>query len=207
MHTLNIKASHAFSGFYPQVMLVLFFIFIGTDCVEAKSNEPGITENKATSLDAEIDKKPGVINGKIYVVDGTVIHNLENKSLEIVHIKQKLINKKGCKNNKKGKKKKESLEVKIENKTKANDFQFLGTKKSSSAFYEMGNGIKSVIPTSVSLLKVTLSKDHVNEKSIFFLSNYTASKKLQIPYYLFVAKPSFYLTAMAVRPPPKFLIK
>lgn len=206
LNHISIKKS---TGLFGKTLFALFFIFGCMDFVEAKAFNFDNNENVSLTTDAKIEEEPVVSNNVIYVVEGTVIHNLEDKAnTEIVYVKKNSKLKEKTSKHKRfvdHKSAKPDLKEKVQQKEEIRKkFNFLGTNKVPSALYEIGNGIKSTVPSSVSSFKAILSKKYATQ-SICSLWNDATDKKLQFSYYHPADKTKFFLTAMAVRPPPHLL--
>lgn len=209
MPRLNHIANNKPTGLFGRMLFTLILLLGCIEYVEAKSYDFDETVSVSKSSEAKIDEDIVVESGKIYIAGGTVVHNLENAiSSGVVYVKEKHTVKTEVPKPKKtvcNKKEKPESAAKAANESVKKEFNFLGTNKVPSALYEIGNGIKSIIPTSVSSFKATLSKIEVTKQSISFLSNDATDKKLQFSYYHLAVKTKFFLSAMAVRPPPHLL--
>ena len=210
MPTLNHILIKQSAGLFGRIVFGLIFLFGCTDTIEAKSLSFADNENPSLAVDPKIEEDVAVISGTIYIVEGTITHNVENKkNAHIVYVKSNGNLKQETAKHKKfveHKKAKPDLKEKVQQKEELRkEFQFLGTNKVPVALYEIGNGIKSIMPTSVSSFKVALSKIYAAPQSISFLSDDVADIKEQFSFYLLADKTRFYLTAMAVRPPPYLL--
>lgn len=204
-HIVNNKPA----GLFGRILFTLIFLLGCIEYVEAKAYDVDEKVSISTSSEAEIGEDIILESGTIYIVEGTVVSNLENAiSSEIVYVKEKDAVKKEVakpKNTLHNKKEKPESVAKAANESVKKEFNFLGTNKVPAALYEIGNGIKSIMPTSVSSFKATLSKIEVTPQSISFLWNEATDKKLQFSYYHLAGKTKFFLSAMAVRPPPHLL--
>jgi len=200
-HIVNNKAT----GLFGRMLFTLILLLGCTEYVKAKPYDL----DKEVSSEATIDEAIVVESGKIYIAEGTVVHNLEKAiSSGVVYVKEKHTVKTEVPKPKKtvcNKKEKPESAAKTANESVKKEFNFLGTNKVPAALYEIGNGIKSIMPTSVSSFKATLSKIEVTQQSISFLWNEATDKKLQFSYYHLAVKTKFFLSAMAVRPPPHLL--
>mgnify|MGYP003575747629 CR=1 FL=1 len=203
-HIVNNKPA----GLFGRILFTLIFLLGCIEYVEAKAYDVDEKVSVSTSSEAEIGEDIILESGTIYIVEGTVVSNLENAvSSEIVYVKEKYAVKKEVvkpKNTLHNKKEKPEPTAKAADESVKKEFQFIGTNKVPSSLYEISNGIKSIMPTSVSS-KAVLLKTDLTQQSISFFSDCPAEKKLQFSFYPLAGKTMFYLTAMAVRPPPHLL--
>ena len=90
MPRLNHIVNNKPAGLFGRMLFTLIFLLGCIEYVEAKSYDFDEKVSVSTSSEAEIGEDIILENGTIYIVEGTVVSNLENViSSEIVYVKEK----------------------------------------------------------------------------------------------------------------------
>jgi len=173
----------------------LFFVFILSFYGYASTSNI-----KIDSISQTENNLHQIVSGKIYLTQGTIISGIEkSSSIKIVYIENKSITKKTIKCKKEKAVNKEKTIKKNPQKEKIVYFQSK-IKTPSSFFYQSGNTISSILPTSLNSSKKETSSTN-KAKQISF-SAYQNNEKIKIPSLFLMEECQFQKSSWRVRPPP-----